>query len=181
MSRKILPLKGELHFRIWKKEKWQTSFRVLLPPARHRTSELRNEVGVNPLWHYKLVKLYKEGRGKERPSLPCSPYSHIVWQGTEKRCVWGGGGDWESQKGTGREGSTLVSVIILPIWGERELGGDTGFIWGGKHYLVQFHTLGVPLPAKIKPVGVLPWRWKHKASTLRFVSSLTFSQTSKGK
>lgn len=83
--------------------------------------------------------------------------------------------------GKGREGSTLVSGIILPVQGEREGRGDTGFLRDGKHYLVQFHTLGVPLPTKIKPVGVLPWRQKDKAATLRFLSSLTFSQTSKRK
>lgn len=114
-----------------------------------------------------------EGRIKAIPALKSL---QPLWLTRDRKEVGRAG-----KAGKEREGSSLVSAIIPPVRGEREGRGDTGFLWGGKHYLVQFHTLGVPLPTKIKPVGVLSWRRKDKAATLRFVSSLTFSQTSKRK
>lgn len=45
-------------------------------------------------------------------------------------------------------------MIIFPAGGEMELEGEAGFILGGKHYLVQFHTQGAPSPTKLKHVGV---------------------------
>lgn len=103
----------------------------------------------NPLWHYELVKLYKEGGENKGSACPGDSRATLFNKDQQR----GGGEEQESWKEKGKPAS-LCLVIIFPVGGGMELEGDTGFILGGKHYLVQFHTQGAPLPTKLKHVGV---------------------------
>lgn len=153
MCRKILPFKEELHFRMSRKKTGKPASECFF--LQQDTEPLSSETKCGLIFcDFTSCSNYTQ-KGGENKGHPCPevPTATLFDKGQKR-----GGEGLGKQEREGKAASRFVSVIILPVWGERELGGNTGFVWGGKHYLVHFHTLGVPLPTKIKPVGVLPWR-----------------------